>query len=92
MSQGEDQISAIEQALQQVRFELGGTLADAIKPILYINNQRCRIQQYKSLDPTGTVKDYVFQVANHYVMDHDYLDDVQRYKNSETWEPLLKKN
>lgn len=80
MSQGEDQISAIEQALQQVRFELGGTLADAIQPVLYINNQRCRIRQYKSLRPTGTVKDYVFQVANHYVMDRNYLDAIQKQK------------
>ncbi|MBK7177291.1 MAG: sigma-70 family RNA polymerase sigma factor [Chloroflexi bacterium] len=91
MSQGEDQISAIEQALQQVRFELGGTLADAIQPVLYINNQRCRIRQYKSLRPTGTVKDYVFQVANHYVMDRNYLDAIQKQKSIEVWEPLLEK-
>ena len=65
MSQGEDRLPLIEQALQQVQVELGGALADAIKPVIYINNQRCRIRQYKSLNPTGTVKDYVFQVANH---------------------------
>lgn len=91
MSQGEDQSSLIEKALQQVQVELGGALADAIKPVLYINNQRCRIRQYKNLNPTGTVQDYVFQVANYYVMDHDYLDDVQRYKTRETWGPLLEK-
>jgi len=91
MSQAEDDPLSIEQALEQLRSELGGTLTDALQPILRINEQRGRPHQYLCLNPHETVQAYVLQVATHYEIDHDYLDRVQRQKDNETWETLLEK-
>ena len=62
MSQG-DHLQCIKQTIQKIRTELGGALADAVTPILYVNNQRCRIQKYQGINPTGTVQEYVFHVG-----------------------------
>lgn len=91
MSQEAGNLQLIEQAIQQVRIDLGGDLADAITSILTTNNQRGRIEQYKRLCPRGTVQTYVFQVAHNFEKDHSYLDLIQKQKNSEAWKPLLDK-
>jgi len=91
MAWGEDIQAFIEQALQQVRAEMGDALADAITPIVHLNNQRCRLRQRHELQPAETVQEYVFQVANNYKKDHSYLHLIQNQKCDEAWEALLDK-
>lgn len=86
----DDRLS-LEQALQNMRSEFGGTLVDALSPILRINEQRNRLCRYLHLNPQETIQTYVLQVAHYYEMDCYYLKQVQQQQNAEVWEPLMDK-
>jgi RNA polymerase sigma factor (sigma-70 family) len=91
MRQGEIDPHLLEQALEQLRSELGETLTNALLPILRLNSQRCRLRQYFRLNPEGTLQTYILHVAHCYQADHAYLDQLQRQKKTDMWEPLLEK-
>lgn len=86
----DDRLS-LEQALQQLRLELGGSLIDTLYPILRINEQRDRLCRYLRLNPQETLQTYILQVAHHYDMDCHYLWQLQQQKNAEVWELLMDK-
>jgi len=81
----------LEQTLEQLRPQLGGTLVDALKPILHLNEKRCRIHRHLKADPQSTLLSYIIGVANHYEADCAYLDQVQRQMSGEAWESLSDK-
>lgn len=80
---------SLEQSLEQLRPELGDTLIDALYPILRINEQRGRLRYYLRLNPQESAQAYIFHVVHYYKTNHDYLDLIQRQKNSDAWEQLL---
>ncbi|MFO7681522.1 MAG: sigma-70 family RNA polymerase sigma factor [Chloroflexota bacterium] len=91
MHQGENDPHLLEQALEQLRSELGETLTNALMPILRLNSQRCRPGKYLHLNQEGTIQTYILHVAGCYQADHAYLDQIQQQKNVDSWEPLLEK-
>lgn len=91
MAGGEDFPLLLSQALKQLQSESGDKINEALQTVLHKNLRRSRLQQYLHLNPEGTAKTYVSQVARRYKVDHCYLKQVQQQKNDEVWEPLLEK-
>ncbi len=91
MSQSTDNRLSLTQTLDNLRSDLGKTQVDALHPILRINEQRGRFSRYLHLNPQETAESYVAQVIAYYKTDHYHLDQIQRQKNSDLWEPLIEK-
>lgn len=91
MCPGDNNQLLIDQTLKQLRPQLGGALADALQPILHLNESRCRIQRHLVLDPRSSLQSYIIEVVAHYQADHAYLQQIQQQKSAEAWDPLLDK-
>jgi len=91
MCPGDAGLSPLEQTIEQLRPQLGDALVNALKPILRLNEKRCRIHRYLKADPQSTLLSYIIGVADNYETDRAYLDQVQQQMSREVWEPLLDK-
>jgi len=91
MCHAKDDRLSLEQALQQLRSEVGGSLVDDLLPVLRINEQRNRLCRYLRLNPHETKQTYILQVAHHHEKDCHYLKQVQQQKDAGVWEPLMDK-
>lgn len=89
--QSTDDRFPLTQTLEKLRSDLGETQVDALHAILRINEQRGRFCRYLRLNPQETAESYIAQLIAHFKNDHHYLDQVQRQKNSDIWEPLIEK-
>lgn len=80
--------SEIDKALQVLSEQQGVSLATKIRPILYANLDRGRVQNYIE-DNINRVPEYVTRVTEKYQRLHKFLHEMQIEKVSETWKPVL---
>lgn len=84
-------LQTLEDALSPIEVEKGKKMTEAIRPIIYTNLARGRIQQYLDEQQNVNLTDYVRIVAHKYEHLHSYLIKVQVEKDPEIWEELFQK-
>ncbi|MFN8597860.1 MAG: RNA polymerase sigma factor [Anaerolineae bacterium] len=84
-----DQIeSNLEQILSAVAQQRGVQFAAALRPILFANLERGRIDFYLDGQAQAQLHDYVGRVADYYDRLSPYLYNIQQAKSPEVWEAL----
>jgi RNA polymerase sigma factor (sigma-70 family) len=77
----------IEEALESFAQELGGQTIDSIRPILYTNLDRGRIEGFITCCSIST---YVKRVADHYMRLNAYIAKVQIERAEDVWADVFK--
>ncbi len=80
----------IEKALESLAGERGKEIVRKIRPILFTNLDRDRIQGFVD-GKVDRTREYVWQVANVYVSLNGYLHQLQSEKRPRVWEPLFER-
>lgn len=78
----------MEEALVVLAEERGNEIVDRLRPILYTNLDRGRVQGFLDSETYG-VRDYVWRVDGKYTHLNPFITRLQREKSSDVWEPLL---
>ena len=92
MALSEEEITRqLEAALAELAQTRGKNLADALRPILVINQSRHRITKFIGNGTVHTVQDYVLRVADGYAELHGYIDRIQVKRDELEWGLLLQK-
>ncbi len=78
----------LEKAIKHLAKEQGSELASRIKPILYANLGRGRIEGFIESN-ISLVRDYVYRVAEQYQLQCSYLEKIQIERSTEVWESLF---
>ena len=86
----QDLTNNLEQALRLLKKERGEKIVGKLRPILFSNLDRGRIQFFIDGDQKR-VHDYVWLVADCYEQQHVYLHDLQIKRLDSVWRPLRKK-
>lgn len=82
--------SSVEEALQNLAKEKGNEIAERIKPILYANLDRGRVQTFIDGE-IGRVHNYVGRVVDNYLVLSPLIKKLQIERAPEVWEPLSEK-
>jgi RNA polymerase sigma factor (sigma-70 family) len=80
----------IEQALKSLASQKGDQFVTSIRPILYTNLDRGRIQGFIETE-INRVSEYVSDVADYYISLSSLISKLQIEKTEEVWEPLSEK-
>lgn len=78
----------MEKAMKHLAKEKGNELASRIKPILYANLGRGRIEGFIEGN-IDLVRDYVYRVAEQYQLQYSHLEKIQIERSTEVWESLF---
>ena len=81
---------ALEQALKTLAESHGSDFAHQLKPILFTNLDRGRIQSFTE-GRTAHVSAYVGRVANSFTTLQPYLTQLRSERNPEVWAPLFER-
>ena len=76
--------SELEASLKSLAKEKGNEIAIRIRPILYTNLDRGRIQGFTE-GKTNRVHDYVWRVATQYELLHSFIRQLQVERSSDVW-------
>lgn len=79
----------LEDCLKSVARQRGELLAATLRPILIANLERGRIDHYLNGHAQAQLPDYVWRVADHFDRLSPYIDQVQKTKSEDVWEPLF---
>ena len=86
-----DEIKAeIERHIEALAAERGRELADKLRPILYTNLDRERIQAFTDGD-SDRLREYIRQVADRYQALNPYIHEIQFEWNETAWETLFQR-
>lgn len=80
----------MDEALSALAQEGDKDVVDILKPILYTNLDRGRVQGFTDGETNG-VRDYVWRVSRKYTQLSPFIQRLQRDKTSDIWEPLLER-
>ena len=80
--------NGLEKELEALRREKGAETANRIRPILYTNLDRGRIESFLELD-LDLIPAYVQRVCNRYQSLSAWLHEVQVERSTSAWEPLF---
>jgi RNA polymerase sigma factor (sigma-70 family) len=80
----------LEEALKALDGSMGRGLARQLRPILFSNLDRGRIEGFTDGNP-DQIHEYVRRVAQNFAALNPYLHQLQTERNTETWEPLFER-
>ena len=80
----------LEDCLQSVAQQRGEGFAATLRPILITNLERGRIDHYLNGHVRAQLSEYVWRVAGYFELLGPYIDQVQKTKSQDVWEPLFR--
>lgn len=89
LSPDEELSQQLAQAIADVSQMYGAAVAQAVHLIVLKNWQRRRLKKNLSQNPNHAARDYVFLVAQQYVGQHKYIEQLCLHKEAAAWEELL---
>jgi len=87
--QREEIVCEIEKALRSLEENGGAQSVAKIRPVLYANLDRKRVENFIG-DDISRVAEYVQRVADHYTRLNPYITAIQDARSDDAWLPLFK--